>query len=256
MRIIVADEDLLALQNSVSIIKSVRPEDEIYAFEDCLELLEFIMENPCEIAFLDARMEAMDGIMLAQEIKKIIPKINIIFLTMYDEYYRQAMEMHASGYILKPLTSGDVKKELSDLRYQLAEKEDALLDVVCFGKFEVKNRKGEVLKFERSKAKELFAYLIHKKGAECTLREAAAVLFEDEPFDNKRQNYIQKIISSMMHTLKVNEVDSVIKKDFNSMAVDTSRISCDYYRCMDLNMELDFSQEEAYLAQYSWADFM
>jgi two-component SAPR family response regulator len=51
------------------------------------------------------------------------------------------------------------------------------------------------LHFERSKAKEIFAYLIYKHGASCTIREIAAILFEDEPYDRKQQWHIQKIIS-------------------------------------------------------------
>lgn len=255
MRIVVADEDILVLQNSVDMIKQVRPEDEVYAFEDGLELLEFVMEKPCEIAFLDTRINGMDGIMLAREIKEIIPRINIIFLTAYDEYCREAIEIHASGYILKPLRTEDVKKELADLRYGIKGNSQALLEVSCFGNFEVKDSRGEQLRFTRSKAKELFAYLVHKRGVETTLREAAAALFEDVPFDGKRQNYMQKIISSMMHTLRENGVENVIKKEFNSMAVDVDKINCDYYRWLDLHMEMDFSMEEAYMAQYSWADF-
>lgn len=255
MRIAVVDGDTLVLQNSVNMIRQMRPGDEVYAFGDGMELLEFIVEKPCEVLFLDTDINGMSGIMLAQEIKELMPNINIIFLTSYDEYYREAMELHASGYILKPLRTEDVIKEMGDLRYEVKAQENTLLDVSCFGNFEVKTKQGEMLVFRRSKARELFAYLIHKKGVETTLREAAAVLFEDAPFDAKQQNYMQKIISSMMHTLREHHVETVIKKEFNSMAVDVGKINCDYYRWMSLHMELDFSMQESYMAQYAWADF-
>jgi hypothetical protein len=88
------------------------------------------------------------------------------------------------------------------------------------------------------------------------LREAAAVLFEDEMFDEKLQNYMQKIISSMMKTLRMYQVEAVVEKAFNSMRVDSTKIECDYYYFIDLGVELGFEQEQSYLENYHWAEFV
>lgn len=68
------------------------------------EALTCMQENPCDIAFLDIRMRSMTGLELARKLKDIHPKINIIFVTGYDEYAGEAMRLHASGYIEKPVT--------------------------------------------------------------------------------------------------------------------------------------------------------
>lgn len=253
MRIAVVDSDPLVLQASVNLIKKLRSKDEVCAFLDGLEFMEFLIEFPCEIIFLDPHHANMDGVMLTKEMKEIVPKANVIYLTSHEKYYRDAMELHISGYILKPLSEYDVHKELSDLRYPCGRIADAIVDVVCMGDFEVRSRAGDMIRFERSKAKELFAYLIHKHGVNVTLREMAATLFEDAPFDAKNQNYIQKIISSMMKTLREYKAEEVVIKEFNQMRLDVSKIECDYYHYLDLDAELPFTKEEDYLPKYSWA---
>ncbi len=255
MRIIVADDEQLVLKDTVNIIKRVCKEDEICAFDDSLKLLEFALENPCEIAFLDVHMGNIDGVTLARELKDIQPKINIIFVTAYDEYYKDAMDMHASGFILKPATVDDVRKEIQDLRYKIIDKGDKKLVVTCFGKFDVRTPQGEQLIFERSKSKEAFAYLVHLHGNPCTTREMAAVLFEDEPFDEKKQAYIQKIISSMMKTLKKYNVQDVVDKNFNSMNINVQMIESDYFRFLSLNADIIYSRDNDYMVEYSWADY-
>lgn len=255
MRIIVADDEELVLKDTVKMLQQICKNDEICAFSDSLALLEFAMENPCEIAFLDVHMGNMDGVTLARELKEISPKINIIFVTAYDDYFRQAMEMHASGYILKPIKEEDIKREIQDLRYQLFERGEKKLVITCFGSFDVKTPQGERVVFERSKSKEAFAYLIHLHGGACTTRDLAAVLFEDEPFDEKKQVYIQKIISSMMKTLKKYEAQEVVEKNFNSMSVNTQLVECDYYRFLSLDSDIGYTKSSEYMMQYSWAEY-
>ena len=255
MRIAIIDNDTFMLRDCAKLIKKVRPQDEVYPFEIGLDLLQFIMEKPCEVLFIEPYLEDMDGIMLVKEIKEMLPKVNVIFLTEYDSFYRAAMEVRASGYVLKPLREQDVKEEMQNLRFVPELKTNVLLQVFCFGNFAVKTMAGEEIHFERKKSKELFAYLIHKKGTECTLKEAAAILFEDEVYDEKLQNYMQKIISVMMKALRKYGVEEVIQKEFNSMKIDTEKIECDYYHFVQVGAELDFEQEQAYLENYAWAEF-
>ena len=46
---------------------------------------------------------------------------------MTDEYANEAMKMHASGYLMKPVTAEDIQAELRDLRYPIFEKKEYLL---------------------------------------------------------------------------------------------------------------------------------
>lgn len=142
-------------------------------------------------------MRGMNGVELAKQLKETNPKMNIIFVTGFDEYTGDAMRLHASGYIMKPVTKEKIEAEIADLRFPIVPKSNAILKVQCFGNFDVFTPDGTPVQFERSKSKEVFAYLVHRHGSSCTIREIAAVLFEDEPYDLKQQAYVQKILSAI-----------------------------------------------------------
>ena len=74
------------------------------------------------------------------------------------------------------------------------------------------------------------AYLILRAGASCTIRELAGILFEDSEFDSSQQAYMQQIITAMMKSLREVGAEACVIRSYNSLAVDASKIDCDYYR--------------------------
>ena len=242
----------------VKAIKEVEPDAQVEAFSKPSALLAFSVEQPADVAFLDIRMRGMTGVELAKRLKELSPGVNIVFVTGYDEYTGDAMSMHASGYILKPVTAEKIRSELDDLRRPVApEKRDGtLLRARCFGNFDVYTMDGSRVHFERSKAKELFAYLIYRSGASCSVKEIAAVLFEDGEYDKRQRDYMQKIISSAMQSVKAAGAEGVIIKQYNSMAVDTALIDCDYYRFRAFDASAVNSYSGEFMSQYPWGEFV
>ena len=236
--------------------KKVKPEADVDAFDDQDERLEEAQKNGCDIAFLDIHMRGMNGVEVAKKLKEINPKMNIIFVTDFSEYKGDAMDMKASGYIMKPVTKEDVQRELDDLRFPIIPKSNVLLRVQCFGNFEVFLPDGGLLKFERSRSKKIFAYLVHRQGSSCSTKKIAAVLFEDEPYDTKQQNYVQQLIHSMVKSLKNAGAEEAIVRSYNSLAVNTKVLDCDYYRFKELDAGAVNSFQNEYMSQYYWADFL
>lgn len=256
MRILCVDDEPLALEMLSQAVEEAKPDAEIKAFRKPSELLAEASENGCDIAFLDIHMRGMTGVELAKELKTVNPKMNIIFVTGFDEYTGDAMRLHASGYIMKPVTKEKVESELMDLRFPIEPKKDAILKIQCFGNFDVFMPDGTPLHFERSKSKEVFAYLVHRHGSSCTIKEIAAALFEDEPYDAKQQTYMQKIISTMMKSLKKAGAAKVVNKSYNSLSVNVNMLDCDYYRFQELDAGAVNAYECEYMSQYYWADFL
>lgn len=256
MKILCVDDEPLALQMLEISIQKAKPDAEVIGFEEPEDLLDEASKNGCDIAFLDIHMSEMDGVEAAKRLKEINPKMNIIFVTGFSEYTGDAMRLHASGYIMKPVTKDKVASELEDLRFPIVPKSNAVLKVQCFGNFDVFTSDGKPLHFERSKAKEVFAYLVHRHGSSCTKKEIAAILFEDMPYDSKQQTYVQKIVSSLMKSLKEVGAESVIRKTYNNVSVDPDKLDCDYYRFQELDPGAVNAYECEYMSQYYWADFL
>jgi two-component SAPR family response regulator len=127
--------------------------------------------------------------------------------------------------------------------------------VQCFGNFDVFLPNGEHVRFERSRSKEIFAYLVHRQGTSCTIKELAAALFEDEPYDAKQQNYMQQLTHALMKSLRAVGAEETVVKGFNALAVNPELIDCDYYRFKELDAGAVNSFQNEYMSQYSWAEF-
>ena len=250
------DDEPLMLKMLEMAIRDAKPDADITAHKKQADLLEDARKNGCDIAFLDIHMRGMNGVELAKALKEVNPRMNIIFVTGYSEYAGEAMSLHASGYIMKPVTKEKIKQELEDLRFPIVPKKDALLRVQCFGNFDVFLPDGSHLHFERQRSKEVFAYLVHRQGSSCTTREIAAALFEDEPFDKKQQNYVQQLIHAMIKSLKEAGAESAVVRSYNALAVNPDVLDCDYYRFKELDAGAVNSYQNEYMSQYYWADFM
>ena len=67
------------------------------------ELIEMIQNHEADILLLDLDMPKMNGITAIRKIREMAPDLKIIVLTMHPEdiYGKTAMQMGASGYVIK-----------------------------------------------------------------------------------------------------------------------------------------------------------
>ena len=249
MRIIAVDDEKIALESLASAIKAIVTDDEVISFRYAEDALEYAKENICDIAFLDIEMVGMSGVELAEELKKYNSEINIVFCTGYGNYRDAAFELHASGYLMKPITPEKVKRELENLRRPIFEKKR--LKVQTFGNFEV-YIDGKPLAFKYRRTKELFAYLVDRVGAMCTVGEIAGIIFEDE---GGREDYFQKLRRDLLSTLEEVGCEKSIVHKRGMLGVVVSEIQCDYYDCLSGKKDFASCYFGEYMSQYSFAEY-
>ena len=255
MTILAADDESIALGVLVDAIKAAEPEATVVSFNNGKDVENYLTDNTCDICFLDIEMGDYNGIDLAIHAKNHNPKVNIIFVTGYSDYLKKAFEVRASGYIFKPATADKIKEELEHLRNPLEEdNSDEKVLVRTFGNFDIYNY-GEPLTFKRSKSKELFAYLIDRKGAGVTKKEIASILFVDTPYERKIEDYINKIYREMVRSLKESGIDDVIVKKRNYYAIDPKKVKCDRYDFENGDAKAVKAYAGEYMRQYAWAEF-
>ena len=249
MRIIAVDDEKISLESLVSSIRAIVAEDEVVSFRYPEDALEYVKENSCDIAFLDISMAGMTGVELAEELKKYNSEINIVFCTGYGTYRDAAFELHASGYLMKPITPEKVKSELENLRRPIFEKKR--LKVQTFGNFEV-YVDGKPLAFKYRRTKELFAYLVDRVGAMCTVGEIIGILFEDE---GGREDYFQKLRRDLLSTLEEAGCECAIVHKRGMLGVVISELQCDYYDCLSGKRDFLSCYFGEYMTQYSFAEY-
>ncbi len=92
--------------------------DVIGTVEDGNALLETALRAQPDVIVLDISMPLLNGIDAARAIKKILPAMQLVFLSMHSSaiYLRKAFEAGASGYVLKSGATEELLKALTEVR--------------------------------------------------------------------------------------------------------------------------------------------
>ena len=244
---IAVDDEILMLGALVTAIKASPDISEVSQFSSCDEALDFVKENSVDIAFLDINMRGMGGLALAEKIIGVSPDCKIVFCTGYEEYAIPAFKLHASGYLMKPVSAKDVQVEIDNIK-GIRQKEKPLT-VKCFSTFEVFAR-GEKLTFKRSKTKELFAFLVDRNGAGVTVAEIGVALWENDE-EQKNHNYIHQLFRDLRQSLEAVGVEEIFERNNYFYSLNPEKLDCDYYAYLKTGKP-EFRGE--YMSQYSWAE--
>ena len=248
MKAIAVDDEIYMLEALSEAISASDDIESVRSFSSCSDALAYVEENPVDIAFLDINMRGIGGLRLAERILEKQQKCRIVFCTGYEQYAVSAFRLHASGYLMKPITAADVQKEIDHVKN--VQNTQKLLTVKCFGNFEVFYN-GDILPFKRTKTKEVLAVLVDRSGAGMTAKQICAILFADGTDDAKNVAYIRQLIFDLKNTLKDIGADSVLRHETPYYRVDPERLRCDYFSYLETGSP-KFRGE--YMKQYSWAE--
>lgn len=253
MNILAVDDERPALMLLKNAIEDALPDCTPMCFLSSKEAVEYARTSPPDVAFLDVQIDEMNGLQLAGALLQINGRTDIIFVTGYDQYATEAFRLHASGYLLKPVNAQSVLHEIENLRYPVVQRNEGV-QIHTFGRFDV-YVEDRLLYFRRSKAKEILAYLINRRGAAVSRRELARLLWEDEPYSRRQQDYLQKLIREMMKTLNDAGAGGIVKKTRAGFAIDVDKVDCDYYRYLDWDAGAVNQFHGEYMVEYAWAEF-
>jgi two-component system response regulator YesN len=90
------------------------------------EAYEQMLKLQPDVLITDIKMPIMDGIVLAERLKKVHPELPIIFLTAYSdfEYARQAIKLGVVDFITKPFRPEDLIKSVNLLRIYVSHQNE------------------------------------------------------------------------------------------------------------------------------------
>lgn len=276
MKILVVDDERPARERMVETLGRICPECKVVAFDNAQDALNYEGKSDIEIAFLDIELGNYSGIELAIELKKYSPRCNIIFVTSFSEYGTESFKARPSGYVTKPYTDEEIKRELDNLRYQISEslesseisgksggsggneettleKDERRLRCATFGNFIAYKENGDIMTFSRTKSKELLAYLIDCAGFPVTTRDIAKDVFEAE-LDKQMSKNISKIIIGLISDLKDEGYDDIVIKQNRQIYVNRDKIDCDIYNAINGDVSALNSFHGEYMIEYSWAE--
>ena len=121
MTIVCVDNTPIMLQFMKENAETAFPQADIQAFNAEESALDYAKKVGCDVLLCEINPPRLEGIFLAEEVKKINSKVNIIFYTVCSEseYAKEVMRLKPSGYLTKEATRAQMLFELQNLRYQI-----------------------------------------------------------------------------------------------------------------------------------------
>ena len=118
--IIMVDDHEAILSDSLFILDEVVPNATITGFNKPREAIEYAKANRIDLAILDIELGKASGLDLCQTLLEINPCTNVVYLTAYPDYALGAWKTEAIGFMIKPLTVEEVRRQLIKLRYPIS----------------------------------------------------------------------------------------------------------------------------------------
>ncbi|MCS1391216.1 response regulator [Lysinibacillus boronitolerans] len=215
MRIVLVDDEYLPLTRLKTLLEksNVSGIEIVGEYTDSFELLKDIEILQPNVVFLDIVMPDMDGLALGEKIQEIVPNVEIVFTTGFDQYAIDAFNLHAIDYLLKPVQISRLEKtleRLDQINNKVKDIKPRLTVIKLFGGLHVVLPDGRTqpIKWRTSKAKELFAYMLEHKN-EMIFRDTILELFWPESDIDKASKQLYTAIYTIRKTLKNYGVEGV-----------------------------------------------
>ncbi len=252
MNVLLVDDEELILTFTIKICKKIPGITNVWGFTSPKKALVWFRDHTVDIAFLDIDMPEMNGLELAARIKEISPDTAILFLTGHDHFAVSAFEMHATGYLLKPVTPERLEEEVNYVLSGMRSESTSRIRVQTFGHFDV-FVDGRLVSFGRSRAKELLALLVDRQGEPLSRKEAFELMWEGEIYDRPMQKQFDVAIRSLKSTLDEYGAGQMINLSRSGMKICPGSFDCDLYRFLNGDVDAVNSYRGEYLGEYAWA---
>ena len=119
MTIVCVDNTPIMLQTLKESAGKAYPYADVQTFLTAESALDYAEKFGCDVLLCEINPPRLEGLFLAENIKKINPRVNIIFVTVCSEseHAKEVLRLKPSGYLTKEATSAQILDELRNLRY-------------------------------------------------------------------------------------------------------------------------------------------
>ena len=121
MTIVCVDNTPIMLQSLKENAQNVYPYADVQTFLTEAPALEYVKKCGCDVLLCEINPPRLEGLFLAEKVKNINPRVNIIIVTVCSEseHARAVLKLKPSGYLTKEATGAQIQEELLNLRYPL-----------------------------------------------------------------------------------------------------------------------------------------
>ena len=135
-----------------------------------------------------------------------------------------------------------------------ADTENVNIFIKTFDGFDVYVN-GKMLYFPSSKAKEMLAIMVEKRGSSVSLSQMTYLLYENIE-ERIAKNNLRVVYYRLRMNLMEHGIEQILIKKRGSYAVDTELFVCDFYEFIKGNPDYITLFSGSYMPEYAWAEDM
>ena len=145
-----------------------------------------------------------------------------------------------------------MRLELMGVTTLMSVVKNAKIFVKTFDGFDVYVN-GRLIYFPSSKAKEMLAVLVEKRGSSVSLSQMTYLLYESIE-EKTAKNNLRVIYYRLRRNLEEYGIEHILIKKRGSYAVDTELFLCDFYEFIEGSPDYITLFSGSYMPEYSWAE--
>jgi len=204
IRVLIADDHALIRAGLTTLLNGQKDMEVVGEARNGIEAIEKAIHLNPEIVLMDVSMPEMDGLSATSEIKKILPEVKILALTMHEseEYIFPMLQSGASGYVLKDTKPEELMSAIREVYHDNVFLSPLVSKYLLSGYLHASNRQLEEDKYSTLSERE--KEVLHLAARGQTNREIG-----DELCLSTRT--VEKHRASMMVKLKLRNRTDLIK---------------------------------------------
>lgn len=220
------DDEIIMLESLKRAVMQSPDISHVETFCDPRDALERMEVQPCDIAFLDIVLQGMDGLTLAEEIRKKNPKCGIVFCTVHTQYAYDAIRRHVvDGFLIKPIHPESIQAEINYIKEKYVTNQ-AGLTVILGKSVSVFNKENVLVIFRRRKTPEMLRVLIEHEGRSVSAATLCKLLWKDsDVFVYQNRKYLNQLAYDLRHTLEREGFPDLLIKTADGYALDMRKFT-------------------------------
>jgi DNA-binding NarL/FixJ family response regulator len=132
VRVLIVDDQHLMREGIVSLLKLQAGITIVGTAANGQEALEQAMSQEPDVILMDVRMPVLDGVAATEQIHRQLPACKILMLTTFNDeaYVLEALQVGASGYLLKDLPARDLAQAVHAVHRGIYQLDPAVMQQV------------------------------------------------------------------------------------------------------------------------------
>jgi len=117
-RIAIVEDDAPIRANLERLIRSTAGFECVGVYSSGEAAIDGLVRRPADVVLMDINLPGMSGVECTRQLKSLLPRIEIVMLTVYDDSDRifHALQMGASGYLLKRSPADEILRAIHDVK--------------------------------------------------------------------------------------------------------------------------------------------